>query len=166
MLTALSPPQGALAGQAAGAARGTAAARGLPLCPGQAAGAAGPAGQEAVRAGCRGCPARPASARGSAVHLLHGESVSPPVLWKLQGWGAQLKHSPSLLPGAGAERGQCAGDPQEPHHGHLQPKVLGESLGASSHPTLHPAALLGLSSSFWLHSSPCFSTSRFFSHLP
>lgn len=165
MLIALPPPQGALVGQATGAARGTAAARELPLCPGQAAGAAGPAGQQAGRAGHQGPPARPASARGSAVRLLHCESASPPVPWQLRGWGTRLMHSLCLLPGAGAEWDQRTGDPQEPHHGHLQPKVLGESLGASSHPALHPAALLSLSSPFWPQSPPCF-TSTFCSHLP
>ncbi|NXR28492.1 FES kinase, partial [Cinclus mexicanus] len=33
-------------------------------------------------------PALP-SARGSAVHLLHGESALPPVLWQLQGWAQE-----------------------------------------------------------------------------
>lgn len=44
--------------------------------------------------------------------------------------------SSHVSPGAGTQRGHCAGDPQEPHLGHLQPQVLGETLGTSSHPAL------------------------------
>lgn len=47
-------------------------------------------------------------------------------------WG----NSSHFSPGAGTQRGHCAGDPQEPHLGHLQPQVLGETLGTSSHPAL------------------------------
>ena len=53
----------------------------------------------------------------------------------------QPAHSSRLPPGAGAEQGDRAGDPQEPHLGHLQPQVLGESLGTSGHPALPPSCL-------------------------
>lgn len=85
-LSSLFPLQSALAGQAPGAAGGAAAARGLPLHPGQAAGAEGPSGWEAGGAGHQGAPACPATAGGSAVGLLHGESCLA-VPWELQARG-------------------------------------------------------------------------------
>lgn len=50
-------------------------------------------------------------------------------------------YSSRFHPGAGAEWGHRAGDPQEPHLGHLQPQVLGKSLGTSGHPALPPSHL-------------------------